>query len=236
MSKPIIYEWPAASENCICSTQSVVFATSNAVILNGSLSQPYKQGYVNGPHPAISLPGIARAISVTSGDDLTAATFTITGTGLNGAQIVDTVTGVNISTKETDLYFTSVSSVTVDRDVTNVSVGTGYTGQTLWFGHDPYVQVAATSVQVSVTGDITYSFTTTLNDVFKDDTVSYSDGIVMPFPGSGPSPWAYEIIMLNSSDSQFGCFTYPTRYSSISITASTTGSLVAGIMQQGICP
>jgi hypothetical protein len=66
-----------------------------------------------------------RQITVASADDLATLVFTITGTDVNGDELIETVTGVNNNTVTTTGYFKTVTEVTVSATtgVSTVTVG-----------------------------------------------------------------------------------------------------------------
>jgi hypothetical protein len=103
--------------------------------------------------------------------------------------------------------------------VGNVSIGTGTTGVTHWFNSDQYVNVLGLSCQAIVTGTITYSFLTTLDD-----------------PNDVASPTSFTPIaaMTGATTNQLGSILTPTRNSRIAVTASDgTGALAITFLQQG---
>lgn len=105
-----------------------------------------------------------RRVTITSAGNDTARTFTVTGTTFYGATIVEVIPGVNAATATGSLDFATVSKIEVD-DATAGNVGAGYAqaGGSRWVRMDSWAN-AQSVVQVSVSGTITYSVQTTMND------------------------------------------------------------------------
>ncbi len=72
-----------------------------------------------------------RKVSITSADDLSGVNFTITGfsnragNNYKGVYQSEVITGPLGATVETDNFFSSITSITVDAATTNVSIGSG---------------------------------------------------------------------------------------------------------------
>lgn len=116
--------WPAQDVQGICLTQNA--ASAGNLILNGTYSIPTT--------PTINFVsvGFIPTLSFTSLNDLTAATFTITGVQ-NNTVVTDSVTGPNNTTVYSTQAFDIISSVSVDMPVTGISVGTGLIGYLPFF-------------------------------------------------------------------------------------------------------
>lgn len=222
MSKPVVYNWPAANTTAICALQDTAGAAN--LILNGSLIVP---NYLS---PIAVFVGISRTVSLTSLNNLAASNFTISGT-LNGQAVSETRAGPNNNTVYTTQLFDSVTSVSVNGAVNGISVGSGTTGRTHWFSNNYHSTVLGMSVQVVVANTITYSFQTTLDDVQTIATPTVFSGIVIPQANNAQ---AFTTVMSAATATAMAGYLWPTRYSSILISAATDGSLVATFLQQGI--
>jgi|SRR5882724_1085944 len=221
MGKPVVYTWAAASTTAVTQLQTTAGAAT--LVLNGSL-------LVSTNPSVISFGAVSRTVSLTSANDLHLVNVTITGTYLGAVQ-TETRAGPNANTVYTTKLFDTVTSVSVGAAVTALSVGSGTTGSTQWYLYDYYAPNAAFSVQVVVTGTITYSFETTLDDVTTVTSPTVLTGLTVPQPNNAQ---AFQLVMSAATSSQAGYFNYPTRYVTVAITAATTGSLVATFVQQGI--
>lgn len=219
-----IYTWAAASTTAVAQLQTL--ATAGNLIINGSL--------VTGTAPFIaSFGNVSRTVSLTSTNNLSAVNVTIVGT-LNGAVVTSTIAGPNNTTVYTTQLYDTVTAVSTSAAVTAMSVGSGTTGNTHWDQYDYYRPYPAMSVQVVVTGTITYSFQTTLDDVTVITTPTVNTGIIVPIGGANTNLNTWQTLMSAATATQFAYFSYPVQYSNVIITAATTGSLVAKFIQQGI--
>jgi len=105
--------------------EAVVSTTASAsagnILINGTLSNtPTVPTAANLGDKTV----LASNVSVLSTDNISGATFTISGFYL-GLPQTDFVTGVNNNTVYTNLLFTTVTNVSVDMTVTNFSLGKG---------------------------------------------------------------------------------------------------------------
>jgi len=206
MTKPVVYNWVAASTAAIAPLQSL--AAAGTLTLSGQYS-------VQNPLFANLYP-MVRNISLTSANNLSAVNFTITST--TGQQEV--IAGPNNNTVETVGTFGTIQSITTNGAVNAVSVGLGHIGSLVWHGNDYNRMVMNDGIQVVVTGTITYSFDVTLDDVNKVSVPTVFNPIVA---------------MTGATTNQLANYTTPIAYSRIRITASTAGAtLTETICQQGI--
>jgi hypothetical protein len=208
-SAPIEYNWISANTTYIAAVQSLGGAGS--MVLNGSNVGPFQ------------IPGMIRAVSLTSLNNNSAVNFTITGT-VNGRTLSQTIAGPNANTVETTTVFDVITSITTNGAINAVSAGIGHTGFTPWFTCDYNRGVFNLSCAVDVTnnaGAITYSFVGTLDDVAS----------IVPYVFNATSLPA----MVGLNVDGFTNATIPLRFASIFISASTAdASLRATFLQQGI--
>jgi hypothetical protein len=106
----------------------------------------------------------------------TSVTFTITGTDASGNTISETLTGPNSTTKNSVLYYASVTSITSSGGVGGGTVQVGVTGDVTsrWVRMDSWANAQAVA-QVNTSGTITYSVQTSMddpNDPFSPTTVA----------------------------------------------------------------
>jgi hypothetical protein len=207
MAIPAVFTWPLSDTQAISLTQNT--GAAGNLLLNGNLA-------LNG---FVVFQGFGRTVSLTSAGDNSGVNFTITGSRYSHP-IVETIAGPNADTVETVNVFDTITSISVDGAVTAVSAGTGTTGATDWFNSNYHATVLGMTIQVIVTGTITYSFQTTLDDVQTNPT---------------PTVFTPVVNLTAATTTQIGFYNNTARYSKISITASNaTGSLVATFLQQGI--
>lgn len=213
MAIPAVFTWPAADTQAISATQTL--AGAGNLLINGTLAQT-----LTGGSPYVIFPNISRTVSLTSVNNLSSVNFTITGT-YRGAVQTETRAGPNNNTVFTTALFDSVTSVSTNGAVTAVSAGSGTTGQTQWYNFNYHASYPYISAQVIVTGtpNITYSWTVTLDDIQTN---------------ASPATFTPVAALTAATTTQLGSFAAPIRYCNIQISASTTGSLVATFLQQGI--
>ncbi len=213
MARRVVFTWPAANATGVAALQTLVAASSLSI--NGGLAIPFNG--ISTPN-FVQFSGISRTISITSTNDLSAVHFTITGTYRNAPQ-TETRIGPNNATVLTTALFDTVTSVTTDAAAAAVSIGSGTTGQTHWKNSNFQSTVVNMSIEVVVTGTITYSFITTLDEVQRI---------------AAPTTFSPIAAMTAATTNQLGNYLNATAYSAIQITAATTGSLVATFIEQGI--
>lgn len=113
---------------------------------------------------AASLGSPAQLVLETNAD-YTSVTFTITGTDANGSVISETMTGPNSTTKNSVLYYASITSITSSGGVGGGAVQVGVTGDVTsrWARMDSWANAQAVA-QVNTSGSITYSVQTSMDD------------------------------------------------------------------------
>jgi hypothetical protein len=111
--------WAAEDLQAVSLLQNI--ASPGALSLNGT--------YYNASSGTISFTaqGFARNVSLTSVNDLSAASFTISGVQ-NNTVVTNTISGPNNNTVYTTDSFDIISSITVDMAVNAVKAGTGLIG------------------------------------------------------------------------------------------------------------
>jgi hypothetical protein len=215
MSKPIVFNWPAASTTSVSALQTL--AGAGDLLINGSLSNLVPGSIINSP--VAVFPNISRTVTLTSTNNLSGVNFNIAGY-LNGNLVSQIIAGPNNSTVSTTQLFQSVTSITADAAAAAVSAGTGSTGVTNWYSYDYYIDNANVGIQVAVTTTINYSLQVTLDDV---NTIA-NPVIFNPITA-----------MTNATTKQLGNLIQPIRYSNIIINSSSgNGALTATYIQQGV--
>jgi hypothetical protein len=220
-----IYTWAAASTTAVCQLQTL--AAAGSLIINGSL--------VTGTAPFIASFGtVSRTVSLTSANNLSAVNVTVAGT-YQGAVVTSTIVGPSNSTVYTTQLYDTVTAVSTSAAVTALSVGSGTSGNTHWDQYDYYRPYPSMSVQVVVTGTVSYAFQTTLDDVTVVTTPFVNTGIIVPIGGAATNAFTWQTLMgAATATSQFAYFSYPVQYSNVLVNSATTGSLIVKLIQQGI--
>lgn len=210
MAHPIVYSWLAADTVGVANTQTL--GAAGSLILDGTLL------IASSMRPYISFNGVSRTVSLTSVNNLGGVNFTITGY-LNGTLQSETRVGPNNNTVYTTALFDTVTSITTSAAAAAVSAGSGTTGRTHWYDYNYHATVIGFTAQAVVTGTITYSFETTLDDV---NTVA-APTVATPIAG-----------MTAATTTQYAVYNNTMRYCCIHITAATDGALAITFLQQGI--
>lgn len=108
--------------------------------------------------------GAPRRVLITTTDDETGVTFTVTGTNRAGDVLSEDLAGVNNTTTYTALDFFTVTSVTNSTTLTgNVTIGTNGVGGSPWAFLD-LGAMANIALQCTVTGTVNYTVQSTLDD------------------------------------------------------------------------
>lgn len=142
-SRYLKYTFPAVDTQAISLIQTLVAAGDLA--LNGSLVDS------TGSEVSFITNGYSRTVSITSVNDLSLATFTVTGTQ-NGVVITENIAGPNNASVTGAISFDVITSITVDIAVAAVSIGSGLDGFFRLITIDPNM------------GGLNYSFTLANDD------------------------------------------------------------------------
>lgn len=112
--------WPKIDTKAVCNTQDV--ASAGTLELNGTLydpSIPNQVSFINS--------NLIRSVSISSSNNLSARTFTISGFQ-NNAPVTEAIVGPNNNTVFGLKNYDVITSITVNGSVNGVSVGTGDIG------------------------------------------------------------------------------------------------------------
>lgn len=220
MANRVVYSWIAKSTTAICALQTTTGAAT--LSLNGDLSS-----FINGFFGPITLNGISRTISLTSANNLSARSVTITGFR-DGAPVTETRSGPNANTVETTALFNVITSVTVSGAVTALSVGTGSSGQVNWFKIDSQNAIMNLASQVVVSGTITYSFQVTCD-------VPNNAGTNPPAVVFAPNIFTPVAAQTSATTNQLAAITTPIKYCNVIVSSSTgAATLIWTALQQGL--
>lgn len=239
MSKTAVFNWLLPDSAGIAALQTVGAGAS--MILNGTLNP-----FLN---PVVTLTGISRKVTLTSGANLSGVDFTVTGTYL-GLPQVEVMTGPNINTVESATLFHTISSIVASATTgaNTVSAGTGSDGHTNPYQVDTNCDTCEISAHVVMTGgtpgEITYTFKSSAQVMGPDFNVAFGRDTMynmvsaqllsvigahgmLPIAGTGATPPDYNIPVYGH---------IPINWCWIAITSdlSNPASLLAYITQQGI--
>lgn len=146
------YYWPKASLDAVALLQ--VGSPDDPVNLNGKLAN-----YFTNQISFIDA-GFSRTISITSANDLSAITFTVSGLQ-NGVPVTEDITGPNNDTVQGALSFDIITSIFLDGVAIDFSIGTGSVGYLpiIYFNIQAATPIIDFSIQTlfSTTNSLTYN-------------------------------------------------------------------------------
>jgi len=109
---------------------------------------------------------VARHVSIYCAGNMSAVTFTLTGTDRYGTVITEDVTGPNATTVTSAKNFKTITQVAVDGAVgTNVEVGSADEAETKWVPVGRYAGKVGINVVLNSTADFTYALQSTGDDL-----------------------------------------------------------------------
>jgi len=163
--------------------------------------------------------GTQRQVEFESAGNIATVVFTVFGTDDSGAEITDTVTGINGSAVATLLNFATVTRIAADAAVgSDVEVGTNALGASQTVPLDQYLTPFNVSLFIDITGTVDVTVEFTGDDVFGD------------FPG--PHNWIPHPDLTNVTVDDDATFISPVSACRL-LTNSGVGTAVLRIIQAG---
>lgn len=222
MARLITLSFPASNTQLLLST-----------VAAGGIGATVTLIPLNNPYPFV-FPNLARKITLTSTDDLSAINFTITGTNQFGNASSEVLAGPNNNTVASANQYNTIISITASGAYTNFSIGSGATGTFQWIK----VNTMSTFFQGTITGEVTGTITYQINETL--DALEYSKNISSNI-GQGSTlsyfvnttPVSFPFVA-SGSISTITPFASPVTAFQGIVTASTGGSLIINILQQGL--
>lgn len=162
MPRPVTYTFIAASTTYIAAAQTL--AGSGNLVINGSgvdnSSSYWPRVWMRGL-------GFSRPVTLTSTGNLSGINFTVTGTDIRGAILVEVIAGPNNNTVSTTGLFYSITQISANAAVaTAVSAGIGTTGTSQWFRVDYLLNPTNIGLGITVvSGTINWTVQQTTYDV-----------------------------------------------------------------------
>ena len=179
---------------------------AGAILINGALASG----------GAVTL-GAAQLLRLTSGGNDSGITFTFTGTDADGNAISETVAGTNVSNSDTTKHFKTLTGISKS----GASAGTIVVGN-LIDSVSPRLAIDTAKLPISIgigcviSGTITYDLEQT-----------YQDGVQ-----SAGTWFNHGSIAAKSADAD-GSLLFPAVALRLHVTASTSGSVTANVLQAG---
>jgi hypothetical protein len=170
----------------------------------------------------------ARQVTITSAGNDSVNTFVVTGTGVNGQVIVESITGPNATSVTTNSYFRTVTSVTISGNAVGaITVGMTATATSPWVRFDDFAP-SNISLQCDVSGSATYTVQTSLDD--PNDPFSPSSTAAMNWVNSS------DTAVVAATTTQQSNFLFAPRYARVVITTTSTGTVTGMFLQSSNGP
>lgn len=213
--RPAIFTFAAYDRDGICAAQQRTGA-GNLVINGVLLDKPATMVGVR--RVSYLADGVQRVVSLYSGGNLSAVTFTVSGY-LKGVAVSEALSGPNATTVATTQLFDVVTNIAPGATIaSDVEVGNGTTGKSNWYTVDTFTFDPLINIQANVTDTIAYDVVYTLDN---------------PNTVASPLETAVAAAMTNATTDQIAALTSPVAALRFSIDSSTDGSLVMTVIQAG---
>lgn len=139
-----------ANASVVASQQ--LYYTITSITISGSAA-----GAITVGRAGIATMDNPRRVDITSGDDDTDITFTITGTDVDGSVISEVLTGADTAAATSVLSYKTVTSILTSGAVqTTVEVGSSAMADSEWIRFDDFAANAQTSVIVAASGTVNW--------------------------------------------------------------------------------
>ena len=163
---------------------------------------------------------VQRRIEFESVADLSAITFTTTGTDEQGRAISEAIAGPNAGTVSTVLDFSTVTQIAVSAAVgTNVEVGTNGVGGSIPIPVDTYLTPTNIGLSVEITGTVNVTVQHTFDDIWSTNPSAILD-------------WFDHPTLAGETGNQDGNLAFPPRAVRL-LTNSGVGTCVLNLVQAG---
>lgn len=219
MARPIIVNFPAASSTYL---YAVSVAGGAAGVI--PLAIPYPVVFSN----------IARPITLTSTDNLSAVNFTITGFDQYGTAISEVLAGPNNNTVHSVNSYNIISSIVSSGAYTNFSAGTYSTGFIQWIPLNYQITPENFTIQVVATATINYSMFQTLDRLGYYQSVGGTVKYVPP-SSSNITQFAITAALTAATTSQIYTSVNPCNAIALTVNSSSgAGALTLTVIQSGV--
>lgn len=170
----------------------------------------------------------ARQVTITSAGNDSVNTFVVTGIGVNGEVITETVTGPNATSVTTNSYFQSVTSVRISGNAVGaITVGMTNTATSPWVRFDDFAP-SNISIQCDVSGSATYTVQSTLDD--PNDPFAPSSTAAMNWVNSS------DTAVVAATSTQQSNFLFAPRFARVILTTTSTGTVTGVFLQSSNGP
>jgi hypothetical protein len=197
----------AAAAGAVCASQTT--AGAGNLLINGTLASG-----------GVATLDTQRNVGITSAGNVSAVTFTITGTDQQNRVISESLAGPNANTVTSVLNYKTVTSIAVSAAVaSNVTVDTLATGASQEIPLDRNLNPFNVSISGEIlSGAVNWSIQYTFDDIFAS---------------AGPFNWYNHSTLVNQAVSANGTILSPVRAIRV-VTNSGTGTLSTQVVQSGL--
>lgn len=236
MSQPTVIYWaPVTGNTAVISSLQNYSGAGNLTLNSNVPNSPISN---NGPYV---YDGVARTVSFTSANNLSARTITITGIGSAvdangnptqslGTVITETLSGPNANTVNSAKIYKQIDSISINGAANALSVGFGASG----IGTFTYTDYDRTgwyaSCQTAVYNRTTLTHTVYLS-LTKPETIDYKYGNLIAYPQAIPT---FPLGAVDSAVSQLLAISIPVVLAWVNVKATAGDSMYFTVLQQGI--
>jgi hypothetical protein len=162
-------------------------------------------------------------VTIYAPGDESSTIFTVTGTDREGAAITDTITGVNASTVASTKNFATVTAIATDAAGTSIEAGVDGTCESAWLNMDTTYSDFNVSLGItfSTSAAMTYTVQHTFDDIYAET-----------FDEDTAETFNHATLAAQTAEND-GSYVSPVVAVRVSITAHTSGSLTANVIQSG---
>lgn len=217
MSRIITLSFPASNTQLLLSTTVAGGGATASIPLNT-------------PYPFI-FTALARTITLTSTDNLSAVNFTISGTNQFGVAISEVLAGPNNNTVTSVNQYNTITNISSSGVYTNFSIGSGSTGTFQWINLDI---LSSSPPVVSLTGEVTGTINYSINQT-NDLLEKYlTAGASFTYEvNTTPISFPITASLTNATTNQIYDFFAAVAIQTV-VNSSTGGTLTVNIKQQGL--
>ena len=220
--------YPLAEVIAGANTKAAVSVNRFTVVSNVAVSGNSGSVQVGSFSGATFTGNTARQVTLVCAGNESTRTFVVTGTDVTGAVFSETVTGPNATTATTNAYFQTVTSVTISGNAAGaITVGMTNTAASPRVRFDDFAP-SNISLQCNVSGSVTYTVQTTLDD--PNDPFSPVGIASMVWVSSS------DTAVVAASSTKQSNFLFAPKFCRVIMTTTSTGSVSMTTLQSSNGP
>jgi len=170
MARPMVIYYPSASTIALYPTSVSGGGATSSI----ELAVPYPVQFTN----------LARYVTFTSSDNLSAVNFTITGQDIFGNVISEVRAGPNNNTVNSGKLYSSISNIAASGNYTNFGMGYSAYAVSRWIKLNYLSTYFQYSLSSTIYGTINYSINRTLDEISYYRAIGSTSQFVYPVPVS----------------------------------------------------